>query len=254
MRALMKSELRKLLSVRSTYIASGFVILLTIFIVFYFEGWKGNSGSAAATLGPTALRELVINGAGLAAQMATIVAILFIVHEYRYNLINHTLTANPNRIKVLLAKILVISSYSLVFMLITVLIGMGAYFVGLSLRDAALPAQDFPVWSLVGRTGMYILGSTLFAMIIGTIARSIVGTFALVFLVPSTVESLLGFLLKENGVYLPFTALGQLLVEQGTETITIGSLGYVEAALVTTVYLLFGWLVAGWLFVRRDAS
>lgn len=254
MKTLLRSELKKLLSVRSTFIVSALVLFVNTAVAFYFEGWKGNSGSAAAMLAPTALNEIIINGVAVAVQATTIIAILFIVHEYRYNLITYTLTSSNSRLKVLLAKVMVISGFALGLVIVASLLGLASYWAGLSLRDATLPAQDLAPLSLAWRIGLFTVGSTIFAFLISLAVRSAVAAFAIVFVVAGTIETLLGILLKQNDVYQPFTALQQLLVPPGEQTLAHGSLSHIEAAWVTVVYLLLGGLVSAWLFVRRDAN
>jgi hypothetical protein len=66
------------------------------------------------------------------------------------------------------------------------------------------------------------------------------------FLIPGTVEQLLGLLLKKNQVYLPFSALGAVLEHN--------QISYVRAATVVGLYVVVGWIVAWVLFLRRDAN
>ena len=68
--------------------------------------------------------------------------------------------------------------------------------------------------------------------------------------VPTTVEPLLGLLLKENTKYLPFTALDSTV----GASISPNTLSSGDAILVSTGYLLVTLAVTWLLFVKRDAA
>lgn len=245
-----KSEFRKLFTVKSTYIVIIISLVLIFLFSFWLEGYKGVSGSPAATLAPTALQEIINNGAGLSVLFVSIIAVLFMAHEYRYNTINYTLTANARRTQVLLAKVFAIVVFSLGYGLLAVFAALGFYMFGLSLRDASLPPQDLNVLTQVGKLIFYYIGYGLIGLLLAVVTRSIVMSIATLFIFPTTIEPLLGLLLKENTKYLPFTALDSTVgASMIQNTLTVGS-----AIAVATAYLAGGLLVTWWLFVRRDAS
>jgi hypothetical protein len=104
-------------------------------------------------------------------------------------------------------------------------------------------------WTTVFTGWGYAMAGLLFVALL----RSQVGAIVALFLVPSTVETLLGLLLKKNTVYLPFAALGQ--VTSPTEgPPNVGHLSPGKGAMVFGAYLAIGWLVAWILFLRRDAN
>lgn len=245
-----KAEFRKLFTVRSTYIVLILSLILIFFFAFWLEGYKGISGSPASTLAPTALQEIITNGAGLSVLFVSIIAVLFMAHEYRYNTINYTLTANARRTQVLLAKVFTIIIFSLGYGLLAVLAALGFYTLGLSLRDASLPPQDLNVLTQVGKLIFYYIGYGLIGLFLAVVTRSIVMSIATLFIFPTTIEPLLGLLLKDNTKYLPFTALDSTVgASMIQDTLTASS-----AILVSAAYLAAGLAVTWWLFVRRDAS
>ena len=83
--------------------------------------------------------------------------------------------------------------------------------------------------------------------------RNQVGAIITLFVAPGTIESLLGLLLKKNQVYLPFTALRQV-VSQSMDPSLAGRITPVHAAYVFGAYLAGTWIVAWVLFLRRDAN
>jgi ABC-2 type transport system permease protein len=246
----LKSDFRKLFTVRSTYIMSCIVLALVVLICFYFEGYRGNTGSSASTLAPTAIKEIISNTAGTGALFVAIIAVLFMAHEYRYNMITYTLTANTRRTKVLLSKIIAIVIFGIVFGILTSATGIGLYMLGLQLRDASLPAQDFDVWTQFGKVAIYYGAYALIGLFIATLVRGVVGAIAVLLLFPTAIESTLGLVLKEKAAYLPFAATDTIMgasMIQGNALTSNGAIG------VTAIYLVIVGIVTWLLFLRRDA-
>lgn len=245
-----KSELRKLFTIRSTYILIILSLALTVLFAFYFEGYRGNTGSPASQLAPSALSEIITNSAGLSVVFASIIAILFMAHEYRYNLITYTLTANAKRSRVLFVKLLTITIFSVAYGLLAVLFAIGSYMAGLSLRGADLPPQDLNLMAEIGKIAFYYMGYALIGIMIATIARSVVAAISILLIVPVTIEPLLGLVLKENSKYLPFTALDSTVGASISQSV----LSPGGAIILTCLYLSAGVLVTWLLFLRRDAT
>lgn len=250
MLATIKSEIRKLFTVRSTYFLMAIALVLTMLFAFYFEGYKGNTGSAASMLAPTALQEIVGNGAGLGVMFIAIIAILFMAHEYRYNTIAYTLTLNTRRSKVLLSKLLVISGFAVIFGLIAAGVALGGYMLGLSLRDAVLPAQEFDAIVQIARVAFYYVGYAILGILIACLVRSVVAAVSTLLLYSAIVEPLLSLLLRDNTKYLPVTALDSTV---GAAMVP-NMLSANAALLVSTAYLVGGLIITWILFVKRDAA
>ncbi len=246
----LKSDFRKLLTVRSTHVMTGLALLIIAVLSFYFEG-LGNRESAAANLAPTALKELIIYSIGMTAVFAGIVSILFMGHEYRYGTITYTLTANVRRSRVLLSKMLTISAFGLVFGALIISFSLACYFLGLQLRGASLPAQNFDVTVVIARALTYCVAYVLTCLLLSTLLRNIVATIAVFFIAPVTVEPLIGLALKDNAKYLPFTVLPDIN-ESGIPGQV--SLDPNPALIVFLVYLVVGWAITWWLFIKRDAN
>lgn len=247
----LKAEFRKLFTVRSTYVLIGISFALIILFAFYFEGYKGNTGSPAATLTTKAYLEIVTNGVGLGIIFASIVAILFTGHEYRYSTIMYTLTSNARRTKALAAKLVAICVFCAGYGVLAILIALGAYTVGLSLRDATLPAQDFNLFTELGRVAFYCVGYALIGTLIALVTKSLVVAIAALLIIPTTIEPLLSLVLKENAKYLPFTAIDSTI---GAAVMSQNALSPGKAMALTGVYLGIGLAITWVLFVRRDAN
>jgi ABC-2 type transport system permease protein len=239
MQALIKAEVRKLLTIRSTYFVTGAALLLLGILTFWAMGYKGENA-------PNLLQSSIQEGAGMVAAFVAIIAALNITHEYRYNTIMYTLTSANNRSKVLIAKLAVICGYALVFMVVAALLSVLLTWFGASFRAADLVPQQFFYWDMIWRSTFQVLAWALLGLMFGFLFRHVVGTIVALFLLPSTVEGLLSLLLKENIKYLPYTALEQVH--------TGALLSPAKGALVFSLYLAAGWLAAWVLFVRRDAN
>lgn len=101
MLAALKSEFRKFLTVRSTYIVTGLIIAAVAFFSIYVFGYQFG---IATPDNPRYLYDVIYNVIGIFVTFSAILAILLVTHEYRYNTINYTLTSSRSRVKVLLSK------------------------------------------------------------------------------------------------------------------------------------------------------
>lgn len=248
----LKAEFRKLFTIRSTYFIVAIVLAITALMCFYFEGYKGNTGSPAATLQTGALQDVITNPIriGISALLLTIIAVLFMAHEYRYNTIMYTLTANTRRTTVLLIKMLTITVFAILFGLVTSLFSIVMYKLGLHFRDATLPTQDFAVWSTFGKVLFYYVGYALIGLLLAALLRAVVGAIVMILLIPTTIEPLLSLALKDNAVYLPFAALETVL----SASMMRGDLTSTGALGVSVIYIVVVGVVTWVLFLKRDAN
>ncbi len=244
---LIKAEFRKLFSIRSTYIMIAIAMLMVGIVAFYFEGYHLHG----AELRDPSQLEGDITGAltSLPLILGSLIAILLIAHEYRYNTVLYTLTSSNSRSKVLLAKIVTISIFALIF---TAVLGLSSpllSYLGVHLHGNSLVGQNIHYVSLVWRGLFYGWGSLMAALVIGVIVRSQVGAIVTLFAIPIA-EGTLTQLLKSNATaYFPFSSSNEVLVKP-----QFGTLPYAHAALVFMAYLVVAWIVAWLLFLRRDAN
>lgn len=231
-------------------------LLLTAVTAFWVEGYKGISGSPASLLSDKSIEEIFKNSTLTASMFGGVVAVLFMVHEYRYNMIMYTHTTSNSRTKALLSKIITMVVYTLVFTVICGAFGLACYYLGLSLGHAVLPAQNIDWWSMIGRVAFYNIGQVLIALLVTTLTRNIAASIVFLFLAPATVEPLLGLLLKEKAAYLPFAAFERVISAFGGEGAQLvrGELSVGRAVLVCSIWLVVGWFVTWQLFLRRDAN
>lgn len=245
--AALKSEFRKILSLRSTYIILIFSFAMELLFAFYLTGWHTNT---EALMNPGFLSNQVVSAVNALGLFAAIVAILLVTHEYRYNTIVYTLTANKSRTRVLIAKFIAVSCFAIVFTTVFALLSPLLSMLAVNIRGLELGSQDIHIWSLAWRTLLAGWGYILLAFLLAIIIRVQVGAIVALFLIPATVEPLLGIILKQNQVYLPFSSLNILLDVQAQAN----HIPYTRAALALCVYLVVGSIVAWVLFTKRDAN
>jgi ABC-2 type transport system permease protein len=253
-----KSEFRKLLSIRSTYILLGLSLLYMIFYDFYVIGFKGgvNSGVMAGPSSPSFLMQEVARASGIAAPVLflALIAVLFMAHEYRYNTIMYTLTASNSRSKTLLAKIIAITGFAIVFSILLEVLAPSLALLGLHAHHIKLAKQVFEYRQFFWRVLFYGWSYAMIGVLLPLFLRNVVASVAALILLPLTIEPLIGLLLNMNQQqYLPFTALAAVLnngvLRTGPHVISAE-----RSALVALVYIVIGWAVGWLLFLRRDAN
>ncbi|HUD05383.1 MAG TPA: hypothetical protein VMR18_00465 [Candidatus Saccharimonadales bacterium] len=256
--ASIKSEFRKLFSVRSTYILLGLALVYILFYDFYVIGFKGgmNSGSLAGPNNPHFLMQEVARAGGIAAPVlfSALIAVLFMAHEYRYNTIMYTLSNSNSRNKTLLAKIIAITGFSVVFSLFLEVLAPSLALLGLHVHHITLVNQVFYYREFFWRVLFFGWAYAMIGVLLSLFFRNIVAAVSALILLPLTIEPLIGLLLNMNQQqYLPFTALTAVL-NNGILRTGPGMISADRSALVALVYIVIGWAIGWLLFLRRDAN
>ena len=241
----LRAEFRKIWSVRSTYAIILVNLAIPVLLVgFWIYGYK-NAGGADKV--HTALLDLLYGAVGAIGLFVSFIAILSVGHEYRYNTILYSLTSANRRTKVFVTKWIATVLSALLIASVTVVLTMLAFYIGQGLNPITALTQTTPDWEFVWRALISVAVEVSFAFIIATLIRSQVGAIATFLVVPTTVETLLFVLLKENTKYLPFTALGNLSAMKPSPALSF-------SLAVVAVYVVVGGVVSWVLFARRDAS
>ena len=245
------AEFRKLHTVRSTYAVSLLAFLVTAGLATYLAGWHASYADLAE---PTFLATRVADPIALVAIMGTVVAVLVITHEYRYNVLLYTLTATNNRSKVLAAKLAVVSTFAVVLAVGVDVLALAASSLAAHLvHSDALAPQTLGYGDLLWRTVLYGWGYAIAGFAIALLVRNQVGTLVTAVVLFGPAEGILSEVLGRYGYLLPFTALANVLGSKlSNEALT--SVSHQRAALAFLVDIAIA-LSVGWLgFVRRDAS
>ena len=255
----LKAEFRKLLTIRSTYVVAGIAYLLLAFVSLYVEGYKNGPLNTVGAGAPLYLAGSIVQHSNILSIFGAIVALLLVTHEYRYSTIIYAFTNTNRRSKVLAAKIVSVASYVFLLVVIGDILGFLFMLAGLHLAGGHLPTQDINLWAYGAKSLFFCEGWALAAMLFAVLLRNQVAALAVLFIVPNTVEGLLSLLLKDKTVYLPFSALSQVISPPtiagaiGRHENLTGSLTPLHGALLFAVYLAGSWIVAWILFIRRDA-
>ncbi len=251
--ASLKSEFRKLFTVRSTYFILGLAFLAMVFFAFYINGLRAD---AKLLQNPGHLADESLQAMNALAFFFSLSGLLLLAHEYRYNTIMYTLTTSNSRTRTLLAKIITVSCFAVIASAITVVLAPALAALGIHLAGHHLVPQVINVKDILWRCLFFGWGYCMIALLLIAIVRNQIGAIVGLFMVPITVEPLLSLLLKTNTVYLPFMSLNQVLAIPGADAAPQGSghLSPGKGVLVFAIYLVVGWAIAWILFLKRDAN
>jgi len=241
---LFKSEITKILTLRSTYIIAGVLALLAILAGLALTGLNlpGNNSAPAV---PTIFDSVIHAALSLCIGVLTIVTSFTIINEYRNNTIAYTVTASSSRYTVFLAKVLVAIAYGLALGLLIAIVSVIASSIMLLINGFSITGQELNFGSLLLHLGFYVIFYALVGLFLGFILRNIVILIVIVFALP-IVENLSSLLIKENSKYLPFTSIGSI-------SATGEAAASASVVLVAIAYVLGLSALALFLFIKRDA-
>jgi ABC-2 type transport system permease protein len=247
-----QAEVRKLLTIRSTYALATLAIVATAGLALFLGA--GHATSEEQLHDPTFLATQTANPLAFVAVLWTVFGVLVVTHEYRYNLLPHTLTAANRRAKVLVAKVAVVSGFAIAM---TFLVGAVSLAVSSLAAHVAhgddLAPQTIPYGDLLWRTLLFGWGYAIAGVVLALLIRNQVATVVAAFLLFGPIEAILGVALGKYAYMLPFTALGNVLGSTWANTELV-SVSHGRAAFAFGVDLAVV-LAAGWIgFMRRDAS
>jgi ABC-2 type transport system permease protein len=177
--------------------------------------------------------------------------LLLMGHEYRYNTIMYTLTASNRRLKVLAAKLVVISVFAVATSLLMAFFSPLSTIVGTHLHGYHLAPQHFDYRSIIWHCMFVGWGYGMYAFILITIMRNQVGAIVTFLLIPLIGENILGHIFQGSSKYFPFTSLQNVLqhINQARDGLSVG-----HSAEVSLAYIAVGLIVGSVLFTRRDAN
>lgn len=242
---LLLAELRKILTIRAFYVIMAFIFILPIGLMsFYIYGIRDVSRGAENAM---VLMNVMNNAAGLIATLLAFVAVLNVGHEYRYNTILYAFTGINSRLKVVMAKLIVLLGLGIAVTVFGVLLSTAAFYLGQNIHGVSTVAQSMPEPLMYIRMLAAVLATIALAYFITFLVRSFAFAIAFVLIVPSTVEPLLTLVIKENTKYLPYTSISNLTAINST-------VPYGTSAMVVAAYFVGLLVLTGLLVNRRDAN
>ncbi len=303
--AQLKSEIRKLLSVRSTYILLSIaLVLIGVFAYFGISPTVYDTATCTST-GEVIYANAHSNGrqqdavpedrcdgeieyhteilkdlpkerllfglqeaVPIIITFVSVILVLFVAHEFRYNTISYTLTISNSRSKVLLSKLAVGVVFTMIATLLAIGVNVAVTLAAISIKDLNLPTQDYNWLYIIGRHIAYTVGYALLAIGIAVLVRNLVFAIVALFVLP-TLEGLANILLSNYDIEptkaLPFSALDRFgnvaadIVNQTPDVAEkfVGSANPATAPValgVFAVYLVTLWAITWYLFLRRDAN
>jgi ABC-2 type transport system permease protein len=203
---LIAAEVKKLTSVRSTWILTviGWLLTATSALAVVFGAFEPFAGTEQQVSDAFA-------SAGSNSAIVLVVGLLAMTTEFRHGTVGRTLQITPSRTRILLAKLAAGVLYAVVFFLgalvvIAAIVGIAALVQGVGL---SFDGRTFEVsWQgLVGSILTVMLGVAFGALVRAQVVAIVV---ALVWIF--IVENLFAALLPDVGRWLPFQALNGLFI------------------------------------------
>lgn len=265
-------EVVRLRTIRSTYWLIGIALVLQLLLSFIIAWRLPETGPLSG--GDEVFAILVTIGASLGfaplfiAYILGLVGVFSMGHEYRHGMIRATLTAMPNRLTVLGAKVLVAAVVSGIAAIVCVLIAV----IAAQLFGVGMPTAD-GFWGLTAGTVVYTMLFSVSGLAFAAITRNQTAAVALLLLVPTLVEAIIGAVVlaikfgsddptAEGGFaellkFLPYDAGGQmytrLSIDRALEVFGIVPFGPVGGGIVMASFVAILLAISAVLFVRRDA-
>jgi ABC-2 type transport system permease protein len=247
----LRAEFQKLFTLRSTYAISILAFAATAALAFYLAGWHATPQDLHD---PGFLESQAVGPLGIVVVFGALLGILVMTHEYRYHTIVYTLMSANSRSKVLMAKIAVVTAFAVAFTITVDALSLVASYLGARVAHGhALVPQTIEAGDLLWRTVVFGWGYAMAGLVLAVLIRHQVGTIVTVFLLFGPVEGILDAVLGRNALYLPFTAVGNVLKSKTINTALL-PVPPARAALVFAADLAIAWMLAWMLFLRRDAN
>ncbi|MEV6108751.1 hypothetical protein AB0M28_29220 [Streptomyces sp. NPDC051940] len=198
MRVLVSNELRKLASVRSTWVLLGATALLA---ALHAAGLLiGDPGGELVT---QAGKQRVLFSAGMGSVLALVLGVLISAGEFRHKTITDTYLTTPARGRVMGAKLLTGLGVGTVAGLASALATLAVSAPWLSAQDKALAPGDAYVWQTLAGGAAWCAGYAVIGVAVGALTRNpvlgIVGALAWLNVVEGIIRSAAG----EIGKWLP---------------------------------------------------
>lgn len=243
---LIRSELIKFRTVRSHIIMVAIAVVVPVGLTALIAALigKDNFDDAEDTF------NIVTGAIAITQILMAVMGALVIAAEFRFNTIRVTFTATPNRVHVLLAKIIVVIAVATVIGVVTLVLDTAVAKAILDARDITFDLSgDGVVRALFGQVIVTVLyGLAGFGL--GALFRSPVAAITVVVVQPIIIEPIVVGVKSEIGQWLPFAAGSALtMIDPPDEYLQSALTG----GLVLTAYCVLLVLVGAVFVKTRDA-
>ena len=213
----LRSEWLKLRSVRSNLFLMAAIVVVGVglgtLISAVVPATNGRRGDPSPLAEPFDRLAIALVGLNLCLLLFGVLGVQIIGQEYRFNTIRATFAATPRRLRVVVAKLVVLMATTGVVAAVTLGLALG-------INGAILSGRGYGLDLSIDGAGRYLLGTWLLAFgyalvgfAVGMILRQPIGGIILVLAWPIVVENLIvGFLKTSAGSWMPYNAGSQLLV------------------------------------------
>lgn len=254
----LRYEWVRILTLRSTYWLIGLGLLITAGVAFIIAFATRND---PRDVDQTAA--VLTGGADFATFIPIFMAIIGIFatgHEYRHGTIQPTLTTIPQRSRLLLAKIIVVSVVAIIVVALSIVINLaiGVIFWG------ELPGFDAPLNEVIPGYFTLVVLYTILGLALAQLFRGVPSALVVLLVFPLVVETLISGLslvpaldwLQPALRFLPFSAGTRLMATQPYDPMGGPDFDYFErwaSGGVFAAFVAIILLVAWTLFKKRDA-
>jgi hypothetical protein len=253
----LRSEWTKIRSVKSTVWTLGAAIVIAVGI-----STLGNWGQASHTTlsaAQLARRDLVqrsLFGIMLGQLVMVVFGSLAVTSEYATGMIRTSLSAQPRRLHVFLAKFVIVTAIAFV---VGEIISFASFLIGThfwATKGVDLSLSSHGALQAVIGGGLYLDGAALLAFGIGAALRHTAGTITLGVFLLFVVSIIVNFMpdswQADVDKYLPANAGGQVWATQHTADVGT-AFGAWSGFAVYMVYAVIALLAGLWVFQRKDA-
>jgi ABC-type transport system involved in multi-copper enzyme maturation permease subunit len=256
-----RTELFKIRSTRMFLALLGLAAALTL-LVTVIESAQAGGGTAGVqipSLSSAAGLRAIVTNTGFGMLVATVFGTIVASAEFRHKTATDTYIDEPNRTRVLIAKIIAGATGGAVFGLVAAALGTG---VGLAFAAAKGHHVALAAGTIARFAGGAVIASALMAAVgvgIGSLIRGQIGAIIAVFAWGLGVEQIVGGLFRSIAPYLPVTAASTMAgatsdaamppVPSGLDTLPFGGV----AALLAGLAVLLS-AVAARTTVQRDIT
>jgi ABC-type transport system involved in multi-copper enzyme maturation permease subunit len=254
----LRSEWTKIRSVKSTVWTLSAAVVISVGIgALASWGQSSHTTESAARLATEDLTARTMSGIFLGQLVMVVFGALAVTSEYSTGMIRTSLSAQPRRLQMFLAKLVVVA---LVAFVVGEIISFASFFIGAHFWSAkgihlSLSAPHEALQAVIGG-GLYLAGAALLAFGIGAALRHTAGTITLGVFLLFVATVIVNFMPQswqaDIDKYLPANAGSQVWSTQHTADVGT-AFGAWAGFGVYMVYAVIALIAGLWVFQRKDA-